>query len=734
MTDREFSDFLRKIEWKVDIPLRWVLLVLGGITMGSLKAQALSIGMPGGLSLYALSNIALMLVFLKTRLPTQVARGALVCSYITDVAFVSFLVYYTGGIGSDMYLLYCLLVFKAAVYYPYLHSIIFIAFLFCPLYVYVLYLGSHSLFFLLEKVFLLRYVLLIGAVFIGMYTAWLMDSRQQRIRILYESLAEEKKLTDERMRQIMAVNEIAKALVSTLDIEKVLQLVVDVLASIFGIGRCAVALVDEEKGELVGRFGRGISEEEIRALRISLDDKNAILTWALQKRYPIVAVKGEKDEHLTRPWALSWPFEDSDLYLAVPLITKEQPMGVIYLEAPSERFSEEQLDLTTSFAHFAALALENAQLYRRMDEKRKELEAILCSIGDGVIVMDSQCNLIMINPVACEIFETTASTALGQPLAKIVGDEDLISLLEEALEGDDDSSFAKEIVLRTAGNGREMVYEALASPLAGAGDGSRGAVVVLRDITKQKELELMKSSFVSIVSHELKTPLHSIKGFVDVILMGKTGELNEIQRDFLETTRDQTKHLQSMINDLLDFTQLESGRINLSLEEISLAELIGEVITKLEPLADEAGVTLCKSIAPGLSFIHADRTRLLQVLTNLVDNAIKFTPAGGRISLEAFDNDTQVQVRVSDTGIGIPPGEREKIFNRFYQIDSSATRAYRGTGLGLAICKYIIEAHRGRIWVESNDPQGSIFCFTVPKYLEDMDGLSLDFSMMQPES
>jgi two-component system phosphate regulon sensor histidine kinase PhoR len=366
------------------------------------------------------------------------------------------------------------------------------------------------------------------------------------------------------------------------------------------------------------------------------------------------------------------------------------------------------------------------------DEKRKELEAILCSIGDGVIVIDSQCNLIMISPVACDILGTTASTAVDQPLSKAVGDEALISLLEEALEGDADSSFAKEVVLPSAENGRERVYEALASPLAGAGEGSRGAVVVLRDITKQKELEVMKSNFVSIVSHELRTPLHSIRGFVDVILMGKTGEINEIQRDFLETTRDQTKYLQNMISDLLDLTQFESGRINLNLEEISIAELIDEVTTKLGPLANEAEITLCKSIAPGLSLIHADRTRLLQVLTNLVDNAIKFTPAGGRISLEAFDNGAQVQVRVSDTGVGVPPNEREKIFHRFYQIDSSSTRAYRGTGLGLAICKYIIEAHRGRIWVENNDPQGSIFCFTLPKYLEDTDGLSLDFSVMQP--
>jgi PAS domain S-box-containing protein len=729
MTEQESRDFLRKIEWKADIPFRWLLLVLSGTIIASFQTHILSIGILGGLWLYALSNIALMLLFFKTRQPLWITKSALAYSYITDVVFVSFLVYHTGGISSDVYLLYCLLVFKAAVYYPYIHSIIFLAFLFCPLYVYVLYLSSSSFFFLREGMFLLRYFLLMVAVLVGMYTAWLIDGRQKRIQDLYQSLVIEKRLTDEQMRQIMAINEIAKALVSTLDIERVLRLVVDVLASIFGIERCVVALVDMEKKELVGRFGRGVHEEEIQAFRLGIDDGGNGLIEMPQEEDTIATAR-RPSPHLPQQWSLGQPFGDNASFVVVPLVVQKQLVGAIYFESPLEEFGEEQLDLTTSFAHFATLALENAQLYRHMDENKRELEAVLCSIGDGVIVVDSQCNVIMLNPIARETFHIAGSGFVGRPLSKSVGNKDLMSLLGQALKKDGHSPLVQEIVLRTEGNGRETTYEALASSLTDDSGKRHGAVVVLRNVTKQKELELMKSNFVSIVSHELKTPLHSIKGFVDVILMGKAGELNEVQRDFLETTRDQAKHLQNIINDLLDFTQFESGRLSLVLEQVSLPDLLDEAITRLEPLAIKAEITLRKSVSSDLSRVYVDRGRLLQVLNNLVDNAFKFTPPGGEIALQAFDNGDEIQVEVSDTGIGVPPDERERIFNRFYQIDSSSTRAYRGVGLGLAICKHIVEAHQGRIWVKDNDPMGSVFCFVVPKHLESKESLSLDFSMI----
>jgi len=247
-----------------------------------------------------------------------------------------------------------------------------------------------------------------------------------------------------------------------------------------------------------------------------------------------------------------------------------------------------------------------------------------------------------------------------------------------------------------------------------------GVVVVLRDITAQKELERMKSNFLSVVSHELKTPLHSIKGFVDIILMGKTGPISETQADFLKTVREQTTHLQSLINDLLEFSRLESGQVKLRLTDVSLAEVAVMVLDKLKPLADQGQVRLVNRIVADIPTIEADRLRMEQVLTNLVDNAIKFTPASGLVTISATDLGPEIQVAVTDSGIGIPAGELERIFDRFYQVDSGSTRPYRGTGLGLTICKHIVEHHQGRIWAESpaaGQDKGSTFYFVLPKHI-----------------
>jgi signal transduction histidine kinase len=241
----------------------------------------------------------------------------------------------------------------------------------------------------------------------------------------------------------------------------------------------------------------------------------------------------------------------------------------------------------------------------------------------------------------------------------------------------------------------------------------------------------MKSNFLSVVSHELKTPLHSIKGFVEIILMGKTGTISDLQRDFLDTVKQQTDNLQRQINDLLEFSRLESGQARLFVEDVSLPLLTDRVLDKLAPLAEDAELTLRSDLPPGFPVVEGDRMRLEQVLTNLVENAIKFTPAKGEVAVAGVDLGDEVQISVSDTGIGVPPAERARIFDRFYQVDSSAERAYRGAGLGLTICKHIVAHHGGRIWVESDEPQGSRFCFVLRKRLE-VEEAVLDFTTLPP--
>ena len=256
----------------------------------------------------------------------------------------------------------------------------------------------------------------------------------------------------------------------------------------------------------------------------------------------------------------------------------------------------------------------------------------------------------------------------------------------------------------------------------------RGVAVVMRDITSQKEIEQIKSDFLSVVSHELRTPLHSIKGFVEIILMGRTGEINELQRDFLTTVKESTTNLQRLIDDLLEFSRMEAGQIKLKPEEIAVREVAARVIDQLGPLAEEGQLMLENRVPESLPNIEADPMRIEQVLTNLVSNACKFTPAGGSVTIEAQDFGNQVRIAVRDTGIGIPQEEQARIFQRFYQVEGGATRSYTGTGLGLTISKFIVEHHYGRIGVESEEGEGSTFFFVLPIKLPQDEDLVIDFT------
>jgi signal transduction histidine kinase len=230
-----------------------------------------------------------------------------------------------------------------------------------------------------------------------------------------------------------------------------------------------------------------------------------------------------------------------------------------------------------------------------------------------------------------------------------------------------------------------------------------------------KELDRLKSDFVSNVSHELRTPLTAIKGAVDLILREVAGPLTEKQIHYLTRVRSNTQHLAGLINDLLDLSKIESGKIEVKSSLVSMGGLVHEVVETLRPIAVEKGIALEAAIPEQSIMVWADRDKINQVLMNLIGNAIKFTPAHGTVTVSASRNgDERVQVSVSDTGPGVPPEENEKIFDKFYQVGEVDGVKPKGTGLGLAICKALVELHGGRIWVESEMNRGSTFYFTLP--------------------
>ncbi|MGE5602753.1 MAG: sensor histidine kinase, partial [Nitrososphaerales archaeon] len=434
-------------------------------------------------------------------------------------------------------------------------------------------------------------------------------------------------------------------------------------------------------------------------------------------------------------------------YFVTALVSRGHAIGALYVAdhgstaarpgaAPALNTSEQ---LLTSFAYFAATALENARLYQDAYEKRRELEAVLAGIGDGVVVAGTDLSLILMNPVARDILGFEAEPPAGQSLHPYLSAPAFADLLAQTLATGQEQIRELDLTLPVRSpaarqgrwqGGDVRTYGALASPVLGSSGEVTGVVAVLRDVTTQKEVERMKSNFLSVVSHELRTPLHSIKGFVEIILMGKTGPVTELQEDFLKTVRTQTTVLQRMIDDLLEFSRMEAGRIKLNLEEVSLSAIAHGVATKLAPLAEEAGLTLYMDFPDDLPTIDGDRVRLEQVLTNLVENSIKFTPQDGEITIGARRNGDTVRLTIRDTGIGIPPEEQEKVFDRFYQVDRGEKRAYRGTGLGLPISRHIVERHNGTIWIDSDGiaGHGTSFHVELPLELRLAEAPTIDFA------
>jgi two-component system phosphate regulon sensor histidine kinase PhoR len=259
----------------------------------------------------------------------------------------------------------------------------------------------------------------------------------------------------------------------------------------------------------------------------------------------------------------------------------------------------------------------------------------------------------------------------------------------------------------------DRVVEAHCAPIRSDQGDVIGAVAVLRDVTELRHTERLRRELTANVSHELRTPLTSIKGFAETLLDGAMKD-EETCRRFLTIIDSEADRLVKLVDDLLDLSHLESKRATLELKPVDLTELVSQTVDKLRPLAEGAGLVL-HQVVPGHFEIAADPDRLEQVLTNLIDNAIKYTPPGGQVEVRIQPTDGEVEVSVADTGRGIRAEDLPHVFERFYRVDRSRTRGSGGTGLGLAIAKHIVEAHGGRISVHSRLDEGTTFTFALPR-------------------
>jgi PAS domain S-box-containing protein len=359
-------------------------------------------------------------------------------------------------------------------------------------------------------------------------------------------------------------------------------------------------------------------------------------------------------------------------------------------------------------------------------EVNRRMETVLNATNDGIALIDREGRFALVNRRFCEMLGTRPEVLLYRPVTeaqplltgRLAKPERLMDSLGPIT--DDDLTHpigVAEETIEVMGSERRFV-QVYTAPVRDDRRDMTGRIIALHDITRETEVDRMKTDFISVVSHELRTPLTSIKGYTDLLLTEQAGEINELQREFLSILQGSAARLNNLINDVLDISRLESGRVEVKMERVDYETIVRDVLRLMKAAADERDIAIDASFPSPCPPVRGDADKITQILTNLVNNAVKYTPSGGWLKVTLEQSGANVTTCVSDSGIGISPDDQKKLFQKFFRADNSSTREAGGTGLGLAIVKTMIELLGGAIWVESEPGKGSKFYFTLPVYTD----------------
>jgi two-component system, NtrC family, sensor histidine kinase KinB len=345
-------------------------------------------------------------------------------------------------------------------------------------------------------------------------------------------------------------------------------------------------------------------------------------------------------------------------------------------------------------------------------EKLKS-EAIIQSVDDGIIVVDDQLVINNINPKAALIFGVHKDSLMGRHFVEALRDERLFTLIKGALEAGKPPQLNEgEDIFTISSEGASQHYQFSILPMRSSSGVIQGVVLLLRDITRLRELDRLKSEFVLTASHELRTPLTSVSIAVDLLMESAAPKLTDKEKELLAACHEDVQRLRALVNDLLDLSRIEAGKLALSFEQVLPSFLADQALAVIKPQTEAKHIELTAEIPPDLPKVTADPNKIVWVLVNLLANAVRHTPAGGHIRVKAERLGGQVHLSVSDDGEGVPYDIQSRIFDKFVQVKRDSDIG--GSGLGLAICKEVVRAHRGTIWLDSVPGQGSTFTFTIP--------------------
>ncbi len=582
--------------------------------------------------------------------------------------------------------------------------------------------------------------------------------------------------TEERAKELGTLIEVGQTIASTLDLQTVLGSIMNKVADLLDVEAASLLLMNEEGTELVFQVALSPFGDDFESIRVPVG-KGIAGTVAAQGQHLIVN-DVQRDPRFWVKVDEATSFSTRSI-LCVPLISKERVIGVI--EAINKRggnsFNEEEAKLLSSFATQAAIAIENAQLYTMTDQALAKRVQELNTLQEIDRQLNTTLDFDQVMRLTLDWALVTTATDTGV-LAVVDREQKGLLLLahrgypEEheryrtepwpldrgvvgrvvrtgepalALDVSQDPDYAQaiattrsQLTVPVVREGQVIAVINLESPelarfsqedqdfLMRLADHAAIAIENARLYADVKRANEAKSEFVSIVSHELKVPMTSIKGYAKLLAIGAVGELSEAQREFLHTIISNVDRMDTLVKDLLEISRIETGRLKLDKKPVSLHTVVNEAVRIVQGEIEAKNLTLTLNLPEDLPLVWGDQARLVQVMNNLLSNAYKYTPPGGSITVESRitvepppsnGKDAMspfVLVSVTDTGVGISEDDQDKIFTKFFRADHPLVQEVTGTGLGLSITKSIVEIHGGRIWVESEPEQGSTFYFTLP--------------------
>ncbi|HLI05858.1 MAG TPA: GAF domain-containing protein [Ktedonobacteraceae bacterium] len=497
--------------------------------------------------------------------------------------------------------------------------------------------------------------------------------------------------------------------------------------------KAAPALCDQD--ECVA----AVATTNLQQEKISLHNTNSVAAWAAVHRHPILhsplKVMHDSENGVSASPAHAFmpvaPVSSTSAEMATPLVSKNVLYGVIVLRR-EQPFTSEELRLLRNLSNMAAAALENVELFHRVRTDQEQLRAILASSSDGIALLGANACFIEANPSFGRIFGIEPERIMGMECLELFG-----------CDGENEHGRCGELCMvhRALQLGHPLPYAEIELQINGAAravglsitpvstTSKPVCLVVARDVTAIRDLTRMKANFLSMITHELRSPLNAINGYLDLALEGIAGELNEQQHEFVRRARASSENLYALVEDLLLVSRADSGQVRLTREVTGLREIVANAVEELELMASDNNIAVSVDVPSDFPPVYVDPVRLQQVLRNLISNALRFTPAGGSVQItasvvrkekehEGTEDEEAASIRllkleISDTGVGIAPEQQQRIFERFYQVPSSGGRG-GGQGLGLAIVKMIVELHGGDVLLRSEPGKGSTFTCLIP--------------------